>query len=420
MTRCFCYRITVCAAAFLSAPAIAQVPTNGLVGYWRGDHNALDSSPTGNNGSFGGTYTPGLPGSDFAFDLATDRVVVPDNPAYDFQNYSGWTVGFWFNTNGTPLTDSGFAFLGQDEGSGYHPKWFIDYGYTVFHPTNTFVLHVNDYNQERIFVESKPLPLPTGWNQLTITTDNATGVVYFYLNGQSIGVGGMPGYVLRPEASLVFGVAETGFGYQGLMNDVVIYNRTISEQEVRQLVLAPPYACPVIAAQPVSRAICPSGDASFSVAATGSVTVGVTWQLEDVAVLGGWRTISDGPLPGPSGTMNYMVSGAQTPTVTFTAGAACCDGPRTIRVRARISNFCGAISSNAASLYFAPGDVGQQGGVPGHDGLYNNNDFLVFIDRFFSQDPVADIGIQGGLLGSDGMLDNNDFVVFIDQFFAGC
>ncbi|HYD01201.1 MAG TPA: PQQ-dependent sugar dehydrogenase [Phycisphaerales bacterium] len=62
-------------------------------------------------------------------------------------------------------------------------------------------------------------------------------------------------------------------------------------------------------------------------------------------------------------------------------------------------------------------DVGIQGGLPGADGLFDNNDFVVFIDFFFNGDPRADMGKQGGLRGVDQMLDNNDFVAFIDAFF---
>lgn len=67
-----------------------------------------------------------------------------------------------------------------------------------------------------------------------------------------------------------------------------------------------------------------------------------------------------------------------------------------------------------------PADIGVQGGLPGHDGELDNNDFIVFIDYFFNQHSLADRGIQGGLPGHDGAFDNNDFIVFIDQFFAGC
>jgi hypothetical protein len=67
-----------------------------------------------------------------------------------------------------------------------------------------------------------------------------------------------------------------------------------------------------------------------------------------------------------------------------------------------------------------PADIGKQGGVEGADGALDNNDFVVYIDRFFAQAVSADVGIQGGIAGHDGAFDNNDFIVFIDRFFAGC
>ncbi|HYC99753.1 MAG TPA: GC-type dockerin domain-anchored protein [Phycisphaerales bacterium] len=67
-----------------------------------------------------------------------------------------------------------------------------------------------------------------------------------------------------------------------------------------------------------------------------------------------------------------------------------------------------------------PADVGSTGGVQGADGILDNNDFVAFIDLFFSSALAADLGTTGGLPGADGMWNNNDFVVFIDRFFAGC
>ncbi len=67
-----------------------------------------------------------------------------------------------------------------------------------------------------------------------------------------------------------------------------------------------------------------------------------------------------------------------------------------------------------------PGDIGRTGGVPGADGERNNNDFVVFIDYFFSANPLADVGRTGGVPPGDGVFDNNDFIVYIDQFFTPC
>ncbi len=67
-----------------------------------------------------------------------------------------------------------------------------------------------------------------------------------------------------------------------------------------------------------------------------------------------------------------------------------------------------------------PSDIGSTGGLAAADGTLDNNDFIVYIDRFFAQNPSADVGSTGGVAGSDGAFDNNDFIVFIDGFFAGC
>jgi hypothetical protein len=65
-------------------------------------------------------------------------------------------------------------------------------------------------------------------------------------------------------------------------------------------------------------------------------------------------------------------------------------------------------------------DIAGPGASGPPDGELNNNDFILFIDRFFAGDLRADYGKAGGVLGFDDRLDNNDFVAFIGQFFAGC
>lgn len=65
-------------------------------------------------------------------------------------------------------------------------------------------------------------------------------------------------------------------------------------------------------------------------------------------------------------------------------------------------------------------DVGRQGGEAFPDGILDNNDFIVYIDWFFSRYERADIGIEGGAEGADGLFDNNDFIVYIQRFFSGC
>jgi hypothetical protein len=260
-----------------------SVPTNGLIGYWSGDGTAADSSPIGNNGTFGGQYAPGPTGGQ-AFNLGSSKVVMPNNAAYNFTSYNGWSVGFWFNGNGSTVNYANGLFLGQDNGSGYKPKWFVDYGSTVYVGVNDWYnFHVNDYNQERIFVSSQDEPSPVGWNQLTVTINNTNnGTVNFYLNGQFIGSSAMGNYVLETSAPLEFGVAE-GVTFNGLMADVVIYNRVLTTNEVLQLATVPPLT---ITNQPTSVSVPTGGTTTFSVGAAGPSPYSFQWTVNGTNLTG--------------------------------------------------------------------------------------------------------------------------------------
>jgi hypothetical protein len=98
-----------------------------------------------------------------------------------------------------------------------------------------------------------------------------------------------------------------------------------------------------------------------------------------------------------------------------------------VRIRsAVVSDFTSPFGENSVEvggvsrvLIRPRADMGGQGGSLGHDGIIDNNDFIVFIDLFFSQSPLADLGSEGGAEGPDGTFDNNDFIVFISWVFAG-
>lgn len=212
----------------IAGGAEAAVLTNGLIGYWAGDSNviAYDSSPLGNYGHFNGLYKPGVNGQ--AFDLGSAKVSIIDNPAYAIG--SGFSVGFWFNANGTDMTSA--VFIGQDNGPGNQDKWFIDYNYA--HP-NAFEFHVN--GAASAFLASHPVALANpAWNQLTFVKDNDS--YSFYLNGQNIGGTTWNGPISNPNNGLMFGWAE-GFHFDGLMDEVVLYNRALTGAEVRILANTP-------------------------------------------------------------------------------------------------------------------------------------------------------------------------------------
>jgi hypothetical protein len=168
-----------------------------------------------------------------------------------------------------------------------------------------------------------------------------------------------------------------------------------------------------VSAGPSAAAICHGPSAAFSVTAAGLGPFTYQWQIETTT--GNWMTLGNDPGPLPGGGAAYA-SPINSPSVHI--GVLNRAGP--FNVRCIVANPCGSIDGPSARLFINPADLGSQGGVAIPDGLYDNNDFVVFIDYFFNHDVRADLGRQGGVFGPDDDWDNNDFIVFIDQFFSGC
>jgi hypothetical protein len=154
----------------------------------------------------------------------------------------------------------------------------------------------------------------------------------------------------------------------------------------------------MITGAPVTVAVCPAATATFSIVASGNGPFAYRWSRGSTPI-----------------DVNANPSAA-TADLTLTS----VQNADSAAYKCIVTNACGSTASPAAQLLIDPADVGSAGGLPGSDGLHDNNDFIVYIDTFFNQSPAADLGSTGGVLGADGQFDNNDFVVFIDQFFAAC
>ena len=171
---------------------------------------------------------------------------------------------------------------------------------------------------------------------------------------------------------------------------------------------------------------CPGSSASLTVSAPASGPVTYRWQRTaapgEPGAVDGWVDITDGPV-WIAGQQVGTLTGQGTPTITLAASSIAGNEAALTQwhlfTRCTAANACGSRTlSKVLTVYSA--DIGVQGGVYGHDGVLDNNDFVVFIDLFFAGDARANVGSAGGEPGNDGAFDNNDFVVFIDRFFTHC
>lgn len=212
-------------AATASGAIAGPAPVDLIAGF-SGDGTAADSSGFHNNASFTGTYT------DHAFNLATGSFSANDIASYNLNQYAGFTVALWFNYNGTTASRSNGTFLGQDEGAGEKPKWFVDYGYTNPGPSDAYVLHINNYGSNpRVFLVSRSMSAATsGWHQFVVSRDS--GQVSFYLDGQGIGSQAYTGIVPNVAAPLRMGSLESCCGFAGLISGVQITSSAWTAEQV--------------------------------------------------------------------------------------------------------------------------------------------------------------------------------------------
>ncbi|MBI3850912.1 MAG: tandem-95 repeat protein [Verrucomicrobia bacterium] len=224
------------------------VPTpSGLVSWWRGESDALDSAD-GNNGTLqnGAVIAAGKVGQAFSLDGVDDVALVADAPNLRFGPTSPMTVDMWvYRTSSNPVqhiigkrasctgssTEGTFQLVFDDAGVGL-----------AFGPPSGACA-----------CSGQALPLNT-WTHLAGTFDGTT--LRLFINGQLAAT--TPGS-LGPANTAPLKIGDSGscgafYGqaFGGLIDEVSIYNRALTTNEIQSIYNAgsagkcpppPPTAC---------------------------------------------------------------------------------------------------------------------------------------------------------------------------------
>ena len=245
----------------LGQDKIATTPVdklNGLVGHWTFDgpdllQNVRDRSSQGNKGLFipgasGNTSTttaPGKIGQALSFDGVDDKVAVDDSSSLDLTNF---TISMWFKRKGTG-TVGGFAGcfsngvefltskgLGGGDNTGIDSSWALG----VVQSTATLAAcFEGTTGTDYILSAGATTILDNRWYHVALTHTAASTVVYLdAVVDASTGTTANPannnikvgiGYGTEGASSAADGL------FNGLIDDVRIYNRALSAAEVLQL-----------------------------------------------------------------------------------------------------------------------------------------------------------------------------------------
>jgi len=220
------------------------------------------------------------------------------------------------------------------------------------------------------------------------------------LRGNADGTFVMPITIAAGAGPVSLGVGD--FNGDG-RPDLAVAN--FSGNNISVLLNTTPY--PVVSQQPASIASCPTGTATFSVFATGAAPFTYQWQIEDPsAAPPAFINLVDGPivLGGGGGVLIGTSSGATTPDWQITLAAS---ATRTNRVRCIVTNACGSVTSDEATLTICPADFNC-------DHVANSTDVSNFINAWF-QDQID------GTLFTDwdlnGVVNSTDVSNFINSWF---
>ncbi|HEX8679077.1 MAG TPA: LamG-like jellyroll fold domain-containing protein, partial [Chthoniobacterales bacterium] len=303
-------------------------PPANMVLWLPGDGNADDLSSSNNDGTAmnGTTFLPGYVAQAFSFDGVDDQVTVPHNTnqnvgsqvtidawIYPLANKHGQTILQKRNASNT----GGYVFetTAQPAGGDNGLQWviMINGSYRVLQtPANVLTLNT--------------------WQHVAATYDGAT--MRIFVNGAERASKAESGAIDATTDPMVIGrnVANVSIAYQGLIDEVELFGRALSQAEIQAIVNAgnagkcKPVPCPTITLSPTTL---PAG------------TVGTAY-TQTVTASGGSGTytysVSSGALP-PGLTLNAStgaISGTPTTTnaspysftITATDASTTCTGSR--------------------------------------------------------------------------------------------
>ena len=210
----------------------SYVPTNGLVGYWPFNGNANDESGNGNNGTVNGATLTidrnGVANSAYSFD---GNDVITSKPKNLSIGNNQRAISVWMNTNkiktGGPLVEYGSS--------------------EILKRFGLLVLNNNkEYCYPFVACQFNDIDVNTNLsddNWINIIVNYKSNIFEVYVNGKlEIKATNFNMYsnnnvntINTPNSDLLFGKSVGAEFFNGYLDDIAIYNRALTEQEITAL-----------------------------------------------------------------------------------------------------------------------------------------------------------------------------------------
>lgn len=234
-------RVHYASGGHVSMPLVTNRTRANLAAFWEFGANsttAYDSSGYGNDGTVNGALwtAAGKYGGAFVFDGATTYVSAPtkSNPFADKQG----TFAAWLNYSQSSLNNNTHGIINRVWGGGPNNRIYISYSSSQlkFEPT---AWNVKSYGCANATLA------PNAWHHVAVTSHESGGNLStsFYVDGEkrcswsdpvTANLSFSSGSATRTIGNVQFGPPWYYF-FNGTIDDVRIYNRVLSEEEISMM-----------------------------------------------------------------------------------------------------------------------------------------------------------------------------------------
>ena len=214
-------------AVIISSAAFAQIPTDGLVAFYPLDGNANDTSGNQLNGTaFSVTATTnrfGQADAALLFDGENSYIDCGNPAAFNFEG--SFTISAWVKANGSQVNKyivAKYDFPNSTHSYGLGTANGIPYGFVLGEGPGYTDLFAN-------------VALADQWRSLTFVYDKTNGVRLYVdgVNRAQAGGAGLPAFV--NSVPLTIGRTFSGQPFGGVIDDVRLYNRALTDAEISTL-----------------------------------------------------------------------------------------------------------------------------------------------------------------------------------------
>jgi hypothetical protein len=266
-------------------------PPSGLVGWWRGEHDASDTSASNEGSAENGLgYAAGQDGQAFLLDGVDDEVLIPASPTLNVRSF---TIEGWINPSDVAEQRPVVEWCATNDYAGVH-LWISVVPQGGASLPGTLWANVRDAaNGTHLLTSAPGLIASNQWSHVALTYDEASGNARLHLNGATVASADLGTFVPKTGVPLHLGRRPTScyetwpsmVPFAGRLDEISLYNRAFSPTEIEAVFAAgsagkcppPPPTTPEITVNPASQRAPRGSDVTFRVTATGTPPLFHQW-----------------------------------------------------------------------------------------------------------------------------------------------